>query len=270
MFICRFIHREEKPSTIFIQKEVVKEVEQVLREIGFDAGENIKDTAVKVAGNIHKKEFRKFWLEHLKLDTWKLHVLEEGYKLPFLTPPDRYIEGNNQSSKKELPFLKDEGSKLLEKGVISRVDSRPHCCPPLTVACRTLVNGKVKKRHCIDLSRKVNKDLIREGVKLTTIQKSFQLLERGDLQATYDLSSAYHHIKIHPDHKKYLGFCVPGPEGDEFYQFECMPFGLASATKCLARITKPICAFLAKKGIRHSCTSMTERSMWLRRTSSDT
>ena len=31
-----------------------------------------------------------------------------------------------------------------------------------------------------------------------------------------------------------------------------MPFGLASATKCLARITKPICALLAKKGIRHS------------------
>ena len=31
-----------------------------------------------------------------------------------------------------------------------------------------------------------------------------------------------------------------------------MPFGLASATKCLARMTKPICAHLAKQGIRHS------------------
>ena len=31
-----------------------------------------------------------------------------------------------------------------------------------------------------------------------------------------------------------------------------MPFGLASATQCLARVTKPICAHLASKGIRHS------------------
>ena len=90
-------------------------------------------------------------------------------------------------------------------------------------------------------------------MKLSTLQKSFQLLERGDFQATYDLSSAYHHVKIHPDHRKYLGFAVPGPNGEEeFYQFECMPFGLASATKYLARLTKPICALLAREGIRHS------------------
>ena len=31
-----------------------------------------------------------------------------------------------------------------------------------------------------------------------------------------------------------------------------MPFGLASATQCLARVTKPVCAYLASKGIRHS------------------
>lgn len=31
-----------------------------------------------------------------------------------------------------------------------------------------------------------------------------------------------------------------------------MPFGLASATHCLARLTKPICALLAKRGIRNT------------------
>ena len=69
----------------------------------------------------------------------------------------------------------------------------------------------------------------------------------------YDLSSAYHHVKIHPDHRKYLGFAIPGSDGkEEYYQFECMPFGLALATKCLASLTKPICALLAREGIRHS------------------
>ena len=34
--------------------------------------------------------------------------------------------------------------------------------------------------------------------------------------------------------------------------FLVMPFGLASAVKCITRITKPLCGFFAKNGIRHS------------------
>ena len=132
------------------------------------------------------------------------------------------------------------------------MSKRPHCCSSLTVACRILASGNKKKRLCLDLSRKVNKHLKTEGVKLATLQKSLRLLEKGDVQATYDLSSAYHHAKIHPDHRKFLGFAIPGPEGEEYYQFECMPFGLATATKCLACMTKPICALLARNGKRHS------------------
>ena len=115
-----------------------------------------------------------------------LQVLKEGYKLPFLSEPDWYPEPNNKSAKEEPQFLREEVYKLRDKGVVSKVEKRPHCCSPLTVASRLLVSGKKKKRLCLDLSRKVNKHLKREG----------------DVQATYNLSSAYHHIKILPEHKK--------------------------------------------------------------------
>ena len=73
------------------------------------------------------------------------------------------------------------------------------------------------------------------------------------MQATYDLSAAYHHVNINEEHKKYLCFMVPDKEGEaHYYQFQVMPFGLSSATQGLARITKPICAHLASHGIRHS------------------
>ena len=50
-----------------------------------------------------------------------------------------------------------------------------------------------------------------------------------------------------------LSFNVPNEQGEpQYYEFQVIPFALASATQCLARLTKPICAFLASKGIRHS------------------
>ena len=32
------------------------------------------------------------------------------------------------------------------------------------------------------------------------------MLEQGDWFLTWDLKSGYHHVDIHPDHYKYLGF----------------------------------------------------------------
>ena len=255
-FLFRFIRkfsREAKVAAKDVRREVVREVTEVLEAFKEEEEVDFKEVDKRVAGNIHKDKYREFWLKNLKPDAWTVRVLKEGYKLPFLTEPEAYVEPNNKSAKDNSLYLKEEVEILRSRGVVKKVTQRPHCCSPLTVACRKLASGKVKKRLCLDLSRKVNKHLKREGVKLATLQKSFQLLERGDVQATYDLSSAYHHVKIHPDHQKFLGFAIPGEDGkDEFYQFECMPFGLASATKCLARITKPICALLAKKGIRLS------------------
>ena len=71
--------------------------------------------------------------------------------------------------------------------------------------------------------------------------------------ATYDLTSAFHHIPIHPDYHKYLGFAIENEQGEEeFYAYTCMPFGLATATQCLARVTKAICRYAALQGIRNS------------------
>ena len=45
----------------------MEEIAEILEELGDDG---YRDIAGKVAGNIHKEKFRKFWLQKLKPDSW--------------------------------------------------------------------------------------------------------------------------------------------------------------------------------------------------------
>ena len=205
-----------------------------------------------MAGNVHRAAYREFWKSQIQPDEWVLQVLEEGYRLPFKDgePHQAYRERNNKSAMDNLPFLRQEVLKYKSRGVVQQWDVPPLYVSPLTVASRELPLEETKNRMCIDLSRWINKWLNKENVTLTSLEKALRSLLPGNYMATYDLASAYHHVRIHPDHWKFLGFSSTDEAGkDIFYVFTCMPFGLASATHCLARLTKPICAFLAKEGI---------------------
>ncbi|XP_063416210.1 uncharacterized protein LOC134697851 [Mytilus trossulus] len=45
----------------------------------------------------------------------------------------------------------------------------------------------------------------------------------------FDLKSGYHHIEIHPDHQKYLGFSWQYGDTVRYFTFSVLPFGLSSA-----------------------------------------
>eukprot|EP00732_Lithocolla_globosa_P001029 Lithocolla_globosa_v1_NODE_442_length_4041_cov_30.407677.p2 type:complete len:509 gc:universal NODE_442_length_4041_cov_30.407677:2679-1153(-) len=53
---------------------------------------------------------------------------------------------------------------------------------------------------------------------------------------TVDLKSGYHHVWIHPDHTKYLGFQWRG----KFYEFLCLPFGLSAAPWAFTKIVRVV------------------------------
>ena len=199
---------------------------------------------VKVAGNISRAEFRAFWTDVLQADSWTLSLIDQGYKLPLSADPPPYQERNNKSARSEGPYLTSSVASLKERGVVKKLRCRPHCVNPLTVASRT-VDGILKKRLCIDLSQHVNKFLKQAAMLMSTLDKSLLLVQPGDWMATYDLTSAFHHIPIHPDHHKYLGFSITNEAGEEeFYAYTCMPFGLATATRAIVR-------YAALQGIRN-------------------
>ena len=135
----------------------------------------------------------------LDCDSYALRILEEGYKVAFKsTPPSHYFERNNLSARRSPNFVESEIQNLLDKNLIVECFSRPSFCNPLTV-----VHGK-KDRLVLDLSRCVNKHVKSPHFKIDDLQKAMEITVQGDYQVVSDLHAAYHHIRIHPEHYKYL------------------------------------------------------------------
>uniref|UniRef100_A0A1X7V9F4 Reverse transcriptase domain-containing protein n=1 Tax=Amphimedon queenslandica TaxID=400682 RepID=A0A1X7V9F4_AMPQE len=72
------------------------------------------------------------------------------------------------------------------------------------------------------------------------------LLQMGDWLVKLDLKDAYLSIPISKEHRKYLSFEFM----DRFYQFNCHPFGLASAPWVFTKTLKPIASLIRELGIR--------------------
>ena len=202
-----------------------------------------------VPGNIHKPEFREFWANTLNANQWVLDLLEHGYSLPFHSEPQPSETRNNLSARNHEVFVREEVTKLQQAGVVTFVDEKPFIVSPLTVAS----NSAGKLRLCLDVSRSVNQFLNVPKVVLADLNTALQLTEENDWQAVYDLSSAYHHIKIWKGHVKYLGAAFQKEDGStQYFVYNFLPFGISSAVHVMTKVMKPFSAFLSAQGIKHS------------------
>ena len=182
-----------------------------------------------------------------------IDTLENGYVIPFDRQPERYEEDNNKSAKTHYDFVKKTVLEMKEAGIVQFVNDKPFCVSPLTVAEKTGPNGKTKLRLCWDGSRCVNKCLAKTKVTLSHLQRALEMTNKDDFQIKYDLKSAFHHIKIHRSHTKYLGACFNDDTGKkQYFVFLFLPFGLGSAVHCITKLLKPIVAHLHLNGIRNS------------------
>jgi hypothetical protein len=186
-------------------------------------------------------------------DRWKdlapdssLHeLLREGYKLSFrVRPPLTTVPVVFPSPREEerRVVLEESVRDLLSKGAIEEVQelSRPAFYSRLfTVPKKT---GGF--RPVIDLSR-LNKFLIIPRFKMETTRSLSKAIRIGDWAISLDLSDAYLHVPIHPDHRRYLRFCHEG----KVYEFLCLPFGLSTAPWLFTRIVTTLAAVAHKKGM---------------------
>ena len=204
-------------------------------------------------GGIHQKDAIFFWKSEIKANQWVIEVLENGYVIPFDRQPERYEEDNNKSAKTHNDFVRKTVLEMEEAGIVKFVNEKPFCVSPLTVAEKTGPDGKTKLRLCWDGSRCVNKCLTKTKVTLSHLQRALEMTNKDDFQIKYDLKSAFHHIKIHKSHTKYLGACFNDDTGKkQYFVFLFLPFGLGSAVHCITKLLKPIVAHLHLKGIRNT------------------
>ena len=138
----------------------------------------------------------KFWSNTLDASDFVLRSIREGYRIPLFRYPVPCYLKNNKSS---FSHSRDAISELLSNGCIIEQNFPLFYVNPLTVA-----EGE-KLRLVLDL-RRVNSYLVKLKFKYEDLRSLSQMLEQGDWFFTWDLKSGYHHVDIHPDHYKYLGF----------------------------------------------------------------
>ena len=110
----------------------------------------------------------------------------------------------------------------------------PLCCNPLTVE-----KNNSKLRLVLDL-RHVNQYVHLDKFKYEDLTTFAELFQENDYFITFDLTSGYHHIEIHPEHEKYLGFHWLFKYGKlKYFVFNVLPFGLSSACYIFTKVLRP-------------------------------
>ena len=98
--------------------------------------------------------------------------------------------------------------------------------------------GKEERRFIFDL-RNLNKCLRIQKFKMERLQDALTLIARGDWITSIDISEAYHHVPIRPDHQKYLRFAIRCPDGTtQSYEFRSLPMGLAISPRVFTKVMK--------------------------------
>ena len=115
----------------------------VSKEI-FDQG-NSKKSNISLKGNL--KRNIAFWQNTLMANESVLHIIENGYKIPFFETPEKAQLPNNKFSLKNKKFVLDSISVMLKIGSIKEVKAPPRVINPLSVS----ENSASKKRLILDL-----------------------------------------------------------------------------------------------------------------------
>ena len=168
-----------------------------------------------------------------------LSVLSHGYNLEFITPPPLQVNPTpfylNLNAEQQ-QILDDEMFKYMTGCVIEEVTdlSTPGFYSPLFLRPKTDTGWRV----IINISQ-LNRHLVYRKFKMETMATVRQGLRKGCYAFSLDLSSAYHHVPIHPASRKYLRFFWR----NRCFQFRVLPFGVSPAPWLFSLIVAQVARF---------------------------
>jgi len=183
-----------------------------------------------------------FWQNTLNPSELVLSTIKYGYVIPFVQDPPSVHLKNNRSAYENSDFVLKAITELKVNGCITEVFKKPYVINPLTVS----VNDSKKPRLVLDL-RHVNKFVQKQKIKFEGVKEAKQYAKKGKYMVNFDLQSGYHHINIHLQHQKYLGFSWIVDEKEKYYIFSVLPFGLSSAGHIFTKVVRVLVKFWRSK-----------------------
>ncbi len=131
-----------------------------------------------------------------------LSWIEKGYELQWINwaPPPK-IEKNSPSAIAQESFVTSAVEEMLAAGAISILPKgeRPEVVSPLEVVPKR----KKGKFRLIINTRYVNKYLVKKKFKFEGLKKLSDLAEKGHHAVSFDLTSGYCHVELHPRTRTY-------------------------------------------------------------------
>jgi hypothetical protein len=170
--------------------------------------------------------------------------IDKGYDLVWVTSPPKAKEmPNSKSAFEHHEFVTKAVAEMVEAGAASALPTGviPTVVSPL---------GVVPKPHSDNLRlivnmRYVNEHLVKRVFKFEGLTDIADMANKGDYSLSYDLTSGYYHVALHPDSRRFVGFKWEGT----YYQYNCLPFGLSTAPWVFSKVIRELVMFWRAKGI---------------------
>jgi hypothetical protein len=210
------------------------------------------------------------------LETWKantddnfvLEVLQHGLKLPFLggvAPRAPYRNPRNFVDEQDMQWVRQAVADLVDVGAVRSwatargeleamgysARDEPFFVMPIGALEKSNSTPTDRRLRLIHDCREINShlDLSNLGFELEQLVDFAKCLKRGDRLISTDLSSAYHHVGIHPAHWKYLGFQLDGVQ----YVYCVLPFGLSASPGTFCRFSAVAADMVRASGKASAC-----------------
>ena len=180
-----------------------------------------------------------FWRDVVRAPEFVLDIIQNGYKILFQESPLLYSIENLSSALHQRAI-----SELFTHGCIRETPVYPQFCNPLHVT----VQSSGKLRLILDLSH-LNKFIVKKSLKYEDLRTVLQMFLPGMSVFSFDLKSAYHHIDISEEHRKFLSFKWPPSNGGmKFYEFKVLPFRLTSAPSVFTKVVRQLVKYWRGRG----------------------
>ena len=169
--------------------------------------------------------------------------LAQGIRLKFTEKPPLTRHPVDFVSRNSLDALQSAVQMFLEKKVIVPVREKKS----LGFYSRLFLVPKKsgEDRPVIDLSH-LNTYLDVPRFRMETPQAVRNAIRPGEWVTSVDISDAYLHVPMAPSAQRFLRFKI----GKEVFQFQALPFGLATAPREFTLIMRPIVQILRAHGVR--------------------
>ena len=211
-----------------------------------NTGKSEQDTpqqVLDVQGRL--KQCLPFWREVLQAPPPVLEWVEYGYRLPLKHDPPPYCRQNHSSTEVHKTFVEEAVHDLLENRCVRRVDQKPIVCSPLSVVS----NSAGKLRLVLNL-KYLNQFMHTVKFKYEDLRTAALLFEKEEYLFKFDLKSGYHHLDIHPDQTRFLGFQWRKTEKPCYYVFAVLPFGLCTAPYVFTKLMRPLVRLWRGRGLK--------------------